>query len=113
MATHAPAGPQEPVAAPPPHTDAYMDMEARRAMWRNFGVVTLWTCMLLTLILGHAILTLTMGVNWLGSLILFTVLGVAGGLLMNMGGAWLATVFGLVILGLVVQGLIALGSALV
>jgi hypothetical protein len=32
---------------------------------------------------------------------------------MNMGGAWLATVFGLVILGLVVQGLIALGSALV
>jgi hypothetical protein len=111
MASHAEA-PKGPIEAPPPHTDAYMDMAARRGMANAFGHLITWVSMLILLIIGYAVFTLTMHVPWIAALIGFTIFGVLAGLLMNMGGAWLATVVGLFVLALVVQGLIALGSAL-
>ncbi len=109
---HAETAPRGPIEVPPPHTDAYMDMKAKRGMWEFFGVFTLWSSMLLVLILGYAIFTLTMGVPWIGAMIIFAAFGVIGGMLMKMGGAWIATVVGLCVLGVVIQALIWLGSAL-
>jgi hypothetical protein len=104
--------PMSPADAPPPHTDAYMGMAARDNMWRAFGLLVAWGSLLNILILGYAIMTITMGVPWIGAMIGFAVFGIVAGLLMNLGGGWIATVIGLCVLGLVVQGLIALGSAL-
>ncbi len=101
-----------PIEAPPAHTDAYMDMDARRGMWKGFGVFTARSSLLLMMVVGYATFTLTMGIPWIGAMIGFAAFGIICGLLMNMGGAWIATVIGLCILGLFVQLMIALGSAL-
>jgi hypothetical protein len=101
-----------PVEAPPPHTDAYMDMDAKRGMWRFFGTFTAWASLLLLLTVGYATFVLTMGVPWIGALIGFAAFGIIAGMLMNMGGAWIATVIGLVVLALFIQLLVGLGSAL-
>ena len=111
MATHAEA-PKGPIVTPPAHTDAYMDMAARRGMSDFFGHVVTWGSMLLLTVVGYAVFTLCMHITWIAALIGFAVFAVLGGLVLNMGGAWLATVAGLFVMGLVVQGLIALGSAL-
>lgn len=101
-----------PIEAPPAHTDAYMDMAARRNAWAFFGTFTMWGCMLIFLVVGYAVFTLTMGVPWIGAMIGLAIFGVLAGLVMNMGGAWIATVAGLCVLGLIVQALIWLGSSL-
>jgi len=112
MASHAET-PKGPIETPPPHTDAYMDMDARRKMWEGFGVNIAWQSLILLMVLGYATFTLTMGVPWLGAMIGFALFGLAAGALMKMGGAWVATVAGLCVLGLIIQGLIALTGALV
>lgn len=101
-----------PVEVPPAHTDAYMDMKARRAAWDFFGTFTMWGSMLIILVVGYATFTLTMGVPWIGAMIGLAAFGIIAGMLMNMGGAWIATVVGLCVLGVVIQALIWLGSAL-
>lgn len=102
-----------PIEVPPAHTDAYMDMDARRGMWTGFGHFAAWGSMLVLMVIGYAVFTLTMGVPWIGAMIGFAAFGIIVGLLMNMGGAWIATVIGLCVLGLFIQLMIALGSALI
>lgn len=111
MASHAEA-PKGPIEVPPAHTDAYMDMAAKRGMSDAFGHLIVWGSMLILTVVGYAVFTLCMGVPWVGALIGFAIFAVVAGLVLNMGGAWLATVAGLFVLALVVEGLIALGSAL-
>jgi hypothetical protein len=111
MASHAET-PKGPIETPPPHTDAYMDMPLRRATFDGFFTLVLWTSMLILLVVGYAVFTITMHVPWIGAMIGFAIFGVLAGLAMNMGGAWIATVVGLCVLGVVVQALIWLGSAL-
>ena len=106
------AAPSGPVETPPPHTDAYMAMDARRRLWSQFGVFTAWSSLILLMVIGYATFTLTMGVPWLGALIGFALFGIAAGMLMNLGGAWIATVVALGVLALFIQLLIAIGSAL-
>lgn len=101
-----------PMPTPPAHTDAYMDMAARRGMWSGFGRFATWGSMLVILTLGYATFTLSMGIPWIGALIGFSVFGVAVGLLLGMGGAWVATVIGLAVLAVFIQILIWLGSLL-
>jgi hypothetical protein len=112
MAAHAETH-SDPVPTPPAHTAAYMGMDARRGMWRGFGVQVQWWSLILIMVLGYATFTITMGVPWLGALIGFTVFGLIAGMLMNMGGGWIATVIGLFVLGLVVQGFVWLGHVLI
>lgn len=109
---HAEPANQAPIVAPPAHTPAYMDMSARRGMWKGFGTFTAWGCMLIILTVGYATFVLTMGVPWIGALIGFAVFGIAVGLLMNMGGAWVATVIGLCVLAVFIEILAWLGRAL-
>jgi hypothetical protein len=101
-----------PVEAPPAHTDAYMDMSARRGMWKGFGNAAAWGSMLVLLTVGYATFTLTMHIPWIGALIGFAVFGLALGMLMNMGGAWVATVVSLCVLALFIQLMIWVGGLL-
>jgi hypothetical protein len=110
--SQAETAPKGPIVTPPAHTDAYMDMASRRAGWRGFGVLTMWMSLLILLVVGYAVFTITMHVPWIGAMIGFAVFGILAGMLMNMGGAWIATVIGLCVLGLFVQVLIWLGGAL-
>jgi hypothetical protein len=109
---HAEPANKAPIATPPAHTEAYMDMASRRGMWGGFGHFTTWGCMLVILVIGYAVFTLTMGVPWIGALIGFAAFGILAGLVMGMGGAWVATVIGLSVLAVFIQVLIWLGSLL-
>jgi len=109
---HAEPANHGPIATPPPHTDAYMDMGARRGMWKGFGNAATWGSMLVILTVGYATFTLTMHIPWIGALIGFAVFGIAAGMLMNMGGAWIATVVGLGVIALFIQVMIWLGGLL-
>lgn len=109
---HAEHADKGPIVTPPPHTDAYMDMAARRGMWKGFGNLTAWGSLLILMIVGYATFTLTMGIPWIGAMIGFALFGIACGMLMNMGGAWIATVVGLCVLAVFIQTLIWLGGLL-
>ena len=109
---HAEHADKGPIVTPPAHTDAYMDMAARRGMWKGFGNLTAWGSLLTLIIVGYATFTLTMGIPWIGAMIGFAVFGIACGMLMNMGGAWIATVVGLCVLAVFVQTLTWLGGLL-
>ena len=109
---HAEPAHKGPIVTPAPHTDAYMDMAARRGMWKGFGSLAAWGSLLILMVVGYATFTLTMHIPWIGALIGFAVFGVAAGLLVNMGGAWVATVVGLSVLAVFIQVLIWLGGLL-
>ena len=47
-----------------------------------------------------------------GAMIGFAVFGIAAGMAMNMGGAWIATVIGLCVLAVFIEVMIALGGLL-
>jgi hypothetical protein len=54
-------------------------------MWGGFGHFTTWGSMLVILVIGYAVFTLTMGIPWIGALIGFAAFGIGAGLLMGMG----------------------------
>ncbi len=85
-----------------------MDIRDQKATWDGFISGSVWGSLALILMLGHAALSLAIGLNWAVSLGLMAVLGVVAGLVMNLGGKWLATLAALIVLALVVQGFIAL-----
>ncbi|ACT60617.1 aa3-type cytochrome c oxidase subunit IV [Hirschia baltica] len=89
-----------------------MDVKSQTATYSGFLKVTAWTSLLLTLILGYATFTLTMGVHWMVAMALFAIVGVIGGMVMGLGGGFLLAVGGLVFLGLFVQVMVSLGGAL-
>jgi hypothetical protein len=109
---HAEPANKGPIVTPPAHTDAYMDMSARRGMFSGFGHLTAWGSLLVILVVGYATFTITMHVPWIAAMIGLAVFGIAAGLLMNLGGAWVATVIGLCVLAVFLEVLIWLGSAL-
>ena len=90
-----------------------MDIEAQEATWHGFIVGSTWGGLITVLSVGYAVLAVAIGMNWMISLGLMTVLGFAAGLFLNMGGRWMATMVLLVILALIVQAFIWLfGAAL-
>jgi hypothetical protein len=111
MASHAEVS-KGPIVTPPAHTPAYMDMDARRDMWKGFGVFIAWLSLVIGITGAYAVFTITMGVPWIGAMIGLALFGIAAGMFMNLGGAWIATVVGLCVIGVVIQAMIWLGSAL-
>ena len=88
-----------------------MDIRDQKATWDGFITGSVWGSLIIILMVGHATLAIAIGLNWAVSLGLMTIVGVASGLLMNLGGRWMATVVLLFVLALIVQGLIWLFGA--
>lgn len=88
-----------------------MDISGQKATWDGFITGSVWGSLIIILMVGHATLSIAIGLNWAVSLGLMTIVGVAAGLLMNLGGRWMATVVVLVILALITQAMIWLFGA--
>lgn len=89
-----------------------MEIEEQTRTWKGFITATVWSSFLIVLIVGYATLTVALGLHWMVALGLCVVGGVIGGLLLNMGGAWIATVIGLAAFAVILQIIITLFSAL-
>ncbi len=85
-----------------------MDISAQKATWDGFMVGSIWGSLLIILTVGYATLAVAIGMNWMIALGLMTVFGIVSGLVMNLGGRWMATVVLMVVRALFVQLFIAL-----
>ncbi|WP_321490783.1 aa3-type cytochrome c oxidase subunit IV [uncultured Hyphomonas sp.] len=90
-----------------------MDIHDQKATWDGFIAGSTWGSLILTLMLGHAILAVAIGIHWAVSLGLMTILGIVSGLVLNMSGRWYATLVILLLTGLFVQAMIWLFGALI
>ena len=92
------------------YTRGEMEIEAQSKMYSGFMKASMWGALILLLAVGYMVFTLSVGMNWLVALILCAGAGIAIGVGMSLGGAWIATVIGLAGLAMVVQLLITLFS---
>jgi hypothetical protein len=92
------------------YTRGEMEIESQSKMYSSFMKAGAWGSLILLISVGYMVFTLSMGMNWLVSLILCAGAGIAIGVGMGFGGAWIATVIGLAGLALIIQLMIALFS---
>jgi len=90
-----------------------MDIESQKRTWQGFLAASQWGGLIIVLAVAYMVFTLAIGINWFVALILCAGTGIVGGLLMGMGGAWMATVIGLAGLAIFIQILISVSRALV
>lgn len=83
-----------------------MDISGQKATWNGFMLGSVWGSLILTLIVGYAVLALAIGTNWIVALGLMAIVGFGAGLFMNLGGRWMATVVVMITLALIVQAFI-------
>ena len=95
------------------YTHGEMNIESQTNMWSAFTKASMWGSILLLISVGYMVFTLSVGLNWLASLIICAGAGIAIGIGMGFGGAWIATIIALSALALFVQLLVTLGSMLV
>jgi hypothetical protein len=88
-----------------------MDIQDQKATWDGFISGSVWGGLMIVLMVGHAVLSIAIGFNWAVSLGLMAVVGFGAGILMNLGGRWMATVVVMIILALIVQAMIWLFGA--
>lgn len=88
-----------------------MDISAQSSMYSGFMKASAWGALILLISVGYMVFTLSVGLNWLVALIICAGAGLAIGVGMGFGGAWIATVIGLAGLALVIQLLVTLFSA--
>lgn len=89
-----------------------MDISDQESTWKGFLTFSLWGSLITILTVGYATLAVAIGIHWLVALGLMAAVGIGAGLLMNMGGRWMATLVLLILLALIVQGGIWLFGAL-
>ncbi len=89
-----------------------MDISDQASTWKGFLAVSLWSGLIIILSVGYATLAVAVGMNWMIALGIMAAVGIIVGLLLNMGGRWMATVVLLVILALIVQTFIWLFGVL-
>ncbi len=88
-----------------------MNIQDQEATWSGFITGSVWGGLIILLLVGHSTLSLAIGMNWAISLGLMAIVGFASGLLLNLGGRWMATVVVLIVLALIVQAMIWLFGA--
>ncbi|MBA3070322.1 MAG: aa3-type cytochrome c oxidase subunit IV [Hyphomonas sp.] len=88
-----------------------MDIQDQKATWDGFLTGSVWGGLIIVLMIGHAVLSIAIGLDWTISLGIMAIVGFAAGLLLNLGGRWMATVVVLIGLALVVQAFIWLFGA--
>lgn len=90
------------------YTHGEMDISEQSKTWTGFLKASTWGGAIIMMIVAYATFTLTMGMPWLIALVLVAGSAIVGGLAMNMGGAWVASVIGLSALAVVVQIIIGI-----
>lgn len=93
------------------YTHGDMKIDAQRSMYSSFMRAGAWGSVILLVALAYMTFTLSIGMNWLVALILSAGAGIAIGMFMGFGGAWIATIVALAGLALFIQLLITLFSA--
>lgn len=93
------------------YTHGEMNVDAQRNMYGSFMRAGAWGSVILLIALAYMTFTLSIGMNWLVALILSAGAGIAIGMFMGFGGAWIATIVALAGLALFIQLLITLFSA--
>lgn len=87
-----------------------MDIDSQAKMYDGFMKAALWGTLIVLLGVGYATFVLSLGMNWMVALALVAGAGIAIGLFMNMGGAWIATVIVLAGIAVFVQIFVLLFS---
>ncbi|NBC21421.1 MAG: aa3-type cytochrome c oxidase subunit IV [Alphaproteobacteria bacterium] len=95
------------------YTRGEMDITTQERTWDGFIKFSVWSGFITILAVAYMTLTLATGMHWLIALVLCAGSGLVGGLLMGMGGAWIATVIGLSALAIFIQIVIAISRALI
>lgn len=90
-----------------------MDIKDQKATWDGFLTFSVWGSLIIFLSVAHAVFTISLHIHWAVSLGILTVVGIGAGLLMNMGGRWMATVVLMLLTGLFVQFMIWLFGVLI
>nr|WP_321439840.1 aa3-type cytochrome c oxidase subunit IV [uncultured Hyphomonas sp.] len=90
-----------------------MDIHDQQATWDGFIKGTTWGSLILALMLGHALMTVALGLHWAVSLGLMTLVGIGSGIVLNLGGRWYATLVILLFTGLFIQAMIWLFGVLI
>ncbi len=90
-----------------------MDISGQKATWDGFIVGSIWGSLITIMVVGYATLAIAIGLHWIVALGLMAILGFGAGVLMNLGGRWMATVVVMIVLALVVQAFIWLFGAIV
>lgn len=88
-----------------------MPIVEQKSTWHFFMQATWWASMVTAMILLAATLHFAAGLSWWTAMAAAIVVGVAGGLFLNLGAAFFATVVALAILGGVVGLLMMLAGA--
>lgn len=88
-----------------------MEIKEQTRTWEGFMTFTLWGSGIIMLVLAYATFAVAMGMNWMVSLMICAIAGIVGGLLLRMGGAWIATVIALSALAVFIQLIITLFGA--
>ncbi len=90
-----------------------MNVDAQKSMYSGTMKASLWGALIILLGLAYSVFTLSIGMPWLIALALCAGAGIAIGLFMDMGSAWIATVIVLSGLAIVIQVIIGLASLLI
>jgi len=85
------------------YTHGEMDIAEQANTWAGFLKGSMWAGIITMMIVAYATFTLTMGMPWIIALVLVAGAAIVGGLAMDMGGAWIASVVGLSALAVLVQ----------
>jgi|GEM_PF-241307 len=88
-----------------------MPIVEQKETWHFFMQATWWGSLITAMIILASTLHFAAGMSWWVALSAAIALGIAGGLFLQLGAAWIATVIALAILGGVVGVLMALAGA--
>ena len=89
-----------------------MQIDPQKNMYDGFMRAGMWGAVILMMAVGHSVLVLSIDMNWMISLVLTAGAGLAVGLFMGFGTAWIATVVVLAGVGVFVQLLVLLFAAI-
>lgn len=93
------------------HVRGEMDISHHKATFDGFMAVSVWCSLITALSILYFTLVFAVGFDWLASLLGCAIVGVLGGLSLNMKTAWYMTVAGMFVLGLVIGGVSSLTAA--
>ncbi|MEO1641738.1 MAG: aa3-type cytochrome c oxidase subunit IV [Pseudomonadota bacterium] len=89
-----------------------MQIEPQKNMYDGFMRAGMWGAVITMMAVAHSVLVLSLDMNWMVSLVLTAGAGLAVGVFMGFGTAWIATVVVLAGLAVFIQLLVFLFAAL-